>query len=333
MGEILAWPNEPVVRLAPVEVTAHPGRHGMLCHYTGDEMIGVCLARYGEWAEEELYLLSSFIRPADTVVDVGANIGTHTIAFSRFVGPTGRVHSIDGQYHAFAMLTLNTFLNAAENVRCVQAIVGKECGVRMMPEEEPAALPHLGLFSFVASGMHAPNDRPGGQRLVPLSVISLDQLDLPRCELVKIDAEGMELEVMSGAIRTIERFRPVIYFEQASEHLFLQTFEFLQDISYDAFWHVADPFNRNNLRGDSHNIFGGTREVMVLALPREKRNALEKSGFVLDEISQPIYNPPRYPVPDPGWALPEAAYRNLPPVDFKRIEDLLEKIRLARPIQ
>lgn len=333
MGEFLAWQSELVVRPGSMEVTAHPGRHGVLCHYTGDEVIGASLAHYGEWAEEELYLLSSFIRPADTVVDVGANIGTHTIAFGRFVGPTGRVLAIDGQRRVFALLTLNTFLNAAENVRCVHAIVGKESGLRMVPEEHPAALRNLGCFSFAAAETPATNDRPGEQLLFPLSVIALDELHLPRCELVKIDAEGMELQVMFGATRTIERFRPVIYFEQTSERSFLPTFEFLQDISYDAFWHVADPFNRNNLRGLSHNIFGGTREVMVLALPREKRNGLEKSGFVLDEISQPIYNPPRHPAPDPGWALPEAAYRNLSPVDFKRIEKLLENIRLAQPNQ
>ena len=315
-----------------MEVTAHRGRHGVLCHYTGDEVIGASLAHYGEWAEEELYLLSWLIQPADTVVDVGANIGTHALAFRRFVGPAGRVHAIDGHYHAFAMLTLNIFLNAVENVNCVQAIVGKESGVRLVPEEDIAALSNLN-FSFAASEPLATNDRLGGQRLVPHLVIALDELHLPRCELVKIDAEAMELEVMWGAIRTIERFRPVIYFEQASKHLFAQTLEFLQGISYDAFWHVTNPFNRNNLSGDSHNIFGGTREVMVLALPREKRNALAKSGFILDEISQPAYNPPSHPASEPGWALPQAAYRNLPPVDFKRIEDRLEKIRLARPIQ
>lgn len=96
---------------------------------------------------------------------------------------------------------------------------------------------------------------------------------------------------MFWTTRTIERFRPIIYFEQPTERNFSQTFEFLRDISYDAFWHVADPFNRNNLRDHSHNIFGRTREVMVLALPREKRDGLEKSGFALDEISQPIYDP------------------------------------------
>lgn len=50
---------------------------------------------------------------------------THTIAFSRFVGPGGRVLSIDGQGRAFALLTLNTFLNAAENVRCGKRSSGR----------------------------------------------------------------------------------------------------------------------------------------------------------------------------------------------------------------
>ncbi|HEV2842096.1 MAG TPA: FkbM family methyltransferase [Chthoniobacterales bacterium] len=316
-----------------MEVTAHPGRHGVLCHYPGDELIGESLAYYGEWAEEELYLLSSLIRAADTVVDVGANIGTHTIALSRFVGPTGRVLSIEGQSRAFALLTLNTFLNAADNVHCVPAIVGKESGLRMVAEEDAEALRNLACFSFAPPEMPAPADRPDQHLLFPVPMVALDDLQLPRCELLKIDAEGMELDVMLGAVRTIERFRPVIYFEQARERHFPQTLEFLRDISYGAFWHVADPYNRNNLKSCSHNIFGGTREVMVLALPREKPNGLEQSGFVLDEISQPIYNPPREPAPDPGWALPQTAYGNLPSVDFKRIENLLEEIRLARAPQ
>ena len=310
-------------------ITAHRGRHGMLCHYSGDELIGASLAYYGEWAEEELYLLSSLIRPADTVVDVGANIGTHTLAFSRFVGRTGHVLSIDGQHSAFALLTLNTFLNAAENVRCVQAIIGKECGVRMVPEEDATPPSNLGHFYFVDSA----DGQFDGRDLIPALVVALDAFDLPRCNLIKIDAEGMELEVMSGAIRTIERFRPVIYFEQTSERHFLETFNFLQDSSYAAFWHVVNPFNRNNLMGESHNLFGGTCEIMILALPRERRNVLEKSGFALNEISQPIYNPPRHPAPELGWILPEAAYRNLPPVDFTRIDDFVEKVRAARPIQ
>ncbi len=303
----------------------------MLCHYTGDEVIGASLSHYGEWAEEELYLLSTLIGTGDTVVDVGAGIGTHAIAFSRFVGPTGSVLSIEGQRRAFALLTLNAFLNAAENVRCVQAIAGKESGLRMV-KEGTATPRNLGSFSF-AWETPAPHDQRDPPLLSPVPVVALDDLQLPRCDLIKLDAELMEFEAMVGAARTIERFRPVLYFEQTGEGYLPQVFEFLQKISYRAFWHVANPYNRNNLKSCSHNIFGAAREVMILALPREKRNGLEESGFVLDEVSQPIFNPARDPAPDPGWSLPQAAYGDLPSVDFGRIESLLEKIRAARPNQ
>ena len=313
-----------------MEIIIHRGRHGVFCHHSGDQVLGASLAYYGEWAEEELYLLSLLIRPADTVVDVGANIGTHTLAFSRFVGPSGHVLSVDGQHRAFALLTLNTFLNAAGNVRCMQAILGKESGVRMVPEEDPATPGNLGHFYFILPPMpEAVDDQAGALRLVPASIIPLDAFRLSQCDLIKIDAEAMELEVMSGAIQTIERFRPIIYFEQTCERDFLQIFEFLQNNSYQAYWHVTSPFNRNNFRGESRNVFGGAHEVMVLALPRERRNVLEKSGVTLDEISQPIYNPPRRSASEPGWALPEAAYQNLPPVDFARAKRFCEKIRLA----
>ncbi len=305
-----------------MELTLHGGRHGGFLHYVCDPLIGGSLAHYGEWAEEELYLLSSFIRPGDTVLDVGANIGTHSIAFSRFVGPTGRVISIDGQRRAFELLIMNRFLNAAENLHCIQAIVGKQNGMRMVAEEDAAHGPNLACVSFVDYEAPRPGDASTQEILIPRVVLALDEVQLPRCELIKIDAEAMELEVMLGATRTIEQHRPVIYFEQTSDRNFAETFQFLKSLSYEPFWHVADPFNRNNLRGNSKNIFGGAREVMVLALPKEGSNKTVRKGVILREIMGPVYNPPCYPLPEPGWALPENAYRDLPPVDLQRIKNL-----------
>jgi hypothetical protein len=74
-----------------MEITRHLTRHGVLCHYAADQTIGAALRIYGEWAEEELFLLSTFTRRNDWVLDVGANVGTHALAFSRFVGPGGRI--------------------------------------------------------------------------------------------------------------------------------------------------------------------------------------------------------------------------------------------------
>ena len=51
-----------------------------------DIVIGKSLKNYGEYAEHEMMLLSHWIEPEDTVIDVGANIGTHSVFFSHQVG-------------------------------------------------------------------------------------------------------------------------------------------------------------------------------------------------------------------------------------------------------
>jgi len=108
-----------------MEIVKYSTRHGLICHYSSDEVIGESLKRYGEWAEQELYLLSTFIPRGGWVVDVGANVGTHALAFSRLVGSEGQVIAIDGQEKAFELLLLNRFLNRRENLTCLHAIVGR----------------------------------------------------------------------------------------------------------------------------------------------------------------------------------------------------------------
>ncbi len=85
-------------------------------------------------------------------------------------------------------------------------------------------------------------------------MMRLDDLALRRCDLIKIDIEGMEYGALLGAREMIARHRPFIYFEQTRADNFAETFALLAGAGYRLFWHVADPFNRNNFRGaaDEH---------------------------------------------------------------------------------
>ena len=64
-------------------------KHGYLMYNTNDMYIGRSLDVYGEWCETELDLLSDYIKPGDTILDVGANIGTHSLFFANSVGEKG----------------------------------------------------------------------------------------------------------------------------------------------------------------------------------------------------------------------------------------------------
>src|ERR1700728_1141746 len=153
-------------------LSAVTGRHGIFVHDDRDECIGRSLRTYGEWAEEEIYLLSELVRPGDTIVDIGANIGTHTIAFSRMVGPAGRVLSIDGQSIASALLALNIALNKSENVQRIEGLVGQTTQVVFVPEEV-VDRSNIGAVAFkhLINMSSAPTDR-----MRPLAMFTVDSI-------------------------------------------------------------------------------------------------------------------------------------------------------------
>jgi hypothetical protein len=55
-------------------------------------------------------------------IDVGAKVGTHALAFSRFVAPNGCVIAIDPQEEAYNLLVLNIVLNGVTHVRCLRRL-------------------------------------------------------------------------------------------------------------------------------------------------------------------------------------------------------------------
>jgi len=304
----------------------HRARHGLICHEEQDQTIGKSLRIYGEWAEEEIYFLSAFIDVRAVVLDIGTNVGTHAFAFSRFTGARGLVIAIDAQERMHNLLVLSVALNAVDNIRCIRAIAGRKTGVCFVPPENHEARKDFGSVSYLDSS--AKSNR--GRGLIPVSMITLDDLSLESCNLIKIDVEGMELDVLLGAGETIARHRPPIYFEQARKEYFAETFEFFQRADYSLFWHVSDPFNGNNFRRHSKNIFGGTREINVVAIPREKAERWRLQTAPLPSIVGPRYDPPpRRHGSVTGWSLPEAAYAHLAPVGVSPLAKLVAETILV----
>ena len=69
-------------------------RHGWMLIPRSDTTIGESLRRYGEWAESEIALMGHFVGPGGTILEVGANLGAHTLAFAKMVGREGRVIAV-----------------------------------------------------------------------------------------------------------------------------------------------------------------------------------------------------------------------------------------------
>lgn len=136
-------------------------------------------------------VLETTLQPGQTVVDVGANIGLHTVRMARRVGPRGRVHALEPGEENLAYLRENLRRNRLENVRVLAVAAAAERGTRAF-YLQPRSTHH----SF-----HARSDSPG--TLVNVEAAPLDELIDGPVDLVKIDTEGSEVEVILGMKRLL----------------------------------------------------------------------------------------------------------------------------------
>jgi FkbM family methyltransferase len=147
------------------------------------------------------------IRPGDTLVDVGANIGLWVMGAARLAGVEGDVHAFEPVQENFARLTKNLVLNDLPGIKCQQLALSDSCGkaVFYAPTDD-----NCGLGSLAA--------RERADRLMETELITLDdyceKLAIRRVDFMKVDVEGAELLVFRGARQLLASPEaPVIMFE------------------------------------------------------------------------------------------------------------------------
>jgi FkbM family methyltransferase len=253
-------------------------RHGVMVYNANDRYVGRALDLYGEFGEEEVALFRQFVRPGDVVVDAGANIGTHTIPLARMVGPEGAVLAFEPQRLTYQSLCANVALNSLTSVFCYFEALGAEAGEVVVPRLDPrrvntfAALSladdgprEEGRFALLSRVPAADYEEEHGERA---AVVPLDEVPLKRCRFLKVDVEGMELDVLKGAAETIRRFRPILYVESAVEAKVDALSEHLAAIDYDWVWHTPRLYNPDNFFQNPENIYGDVVALNRICLPR-----------------------------------------------------------------
>ena len=158
-------------------------------------------ARGTFYETEELEIIRQWCPPGAVFCDIGANIGNHALFALKMLG-VKQVIPFEPNPVAIAVLTSNLGLNG-ELARCDLSHLG--LGLSDKPQD--------GL----AMEVDKPNKNLGGGRLVAggdLRVIAGDDaLAKAKVDFIKIDVEGMEMQVLGGLTQTLERCRPVIFIE------------------------------------------------------------------------------------------------------------------------
>jgi FkbM family methyltransferase len=155
-------------------------------------------------------IYESILEPGDVAVDVGAHVGSHTIPMARKVFPNGKILAFEPLPMIRELLTGHIYANHRELVEIIDL--------------HPFALSNFeGDADFIVakdalaySGLKKRNyDIPTELKKISVTVKMADSLllDLPGLAYMKVDAEGAELSVVQGAVKTLEKFRPIVSFE------------------------------------------------------------------------------------------------------------------------
>ncbi|MFM7610908.1 MAG: FkbM family methyltransferase, partial [Alphaproteobacteria bacterium] len=239
------------------------------------QYVGGSLDRYGEFSELEAQPFSSLIKPGMLVVEVGANIGAHTVHLAQLVGENGGVVAFEAQRVIFQMLCANLALNGLENTDAKCLAVGAAPGEITVPRVDYRSGGNVGGISLGAGDGDV------------VEMIALDNLMLPACHMIKIDVEGMEKPVLDGARQTIARFRPLLYVEDDRPDKHAELIATLLDLEYRMWWHLPWLFNPANLAGESENIFPNITSFNLICLPREAAPDDIEGGVEVKSASEP----------------------------------------------
>jgi FkbM family methyltransferase len=261
-------------------------KHGLFSYFTNDIIIGKSLEMYGEYAENEFLLLNHVIQPGDFVIDIGANLGLHTVWFAKHAFK-GRVAAFEPNEFNRNLLIKNIDQNQCKNVQIYGNIVGDRNGSGFISSFNPSIPGNYGECSVLEAN-------PGGlYEAKPM--VKIDALNFGRCDFIKIDVEGYEKEVLTGCQETIKRCRPQMLVEinNSTTHLEFM-WDMLHELDYLLWWLPVRNYNPTNFFGNRVNIFSNGGIIDIFAGPREKTPIHELDGVLepvegFDDTYQKMY--------------------------------------------
>jgi FkbM family methyltransferase len=192
--------------------------YGPIIINLNDSQIGKHVSENGYWAKDDLRLIEILMnhllekKPELIFYDVGANIGTHSLAIAKTYQSRVKIRAFEAQRQIFHMLCGTLALNGVDNIECHNLAVSANAGEVMQ-----ISLPNYGeLNNFggleLIKATRSDNgsmSRRGNQTVLTTTIDSYNE----GVDFIKMDIEGMEDLALLGAENTLSAARPICFVE------------------------------------------------------------------------------------------------------------------------
>jgi FkbM family methyltransferase len=246
-------------------------RRGLTWSLNLKEGIDFAIFILGGFELQTLRQYRRLINEGDVVLDIGANVGAHTLPLAQLVGDSGKVFSFEPTFYAFSKQKINILLNPKLEPRI-------SAHQLMLMATEIVALPESVYSSWpLESGDDLHNEHRG--RLMATHGATKGTLDgfvrglgLEKINFIKLDVDGNEYDVLLGGRMVFDTYKPLMMMELAP-YVYEnnpEKFDCLLEILWDLGYEIANVRSRNALPHDSGKIrrlipTGGS--INVLATP------------------------------------------------------------------
>lgn len=181
------------------------------------------------YQKEILDIARQYIQDSSVVLDIGANYGQLSILMSKLKKDI-KIYSFEAQRFIFQLLKKNTEINNL-NIRCFYNLVGNKTEKIKIKRDE--------LKKFMTWGSNNIEYADTNDNYQSIDGIKIDDLNInEKISFMKIDVQGMDLEVLRGAKKTILKHRmPIIFeyeklFEETYKYTFRDFEEFINGVDY-----------------------------------------------------------------------------------------------------
>lgn len=163
------------------------------------------------WEPQTINILHKLIKLGDSVIEVGANVGAHSLIISKIIGKNGNLVAIEPTDYAFSKLQRNYNLNPSlkENTKLLRAYVSNN-------EHDKVAKIRSSWQINASSKMKEDKDETYTGEITTLDSLFIN---LPQIDFIKIDVDGFDYKVLTGSAQLLEKFKPIVFIELGEYHL------------------------------------------------------------------------------------------------------------------